>query len=100
MVVDVQPIADWHKFEVVEAAYRLNIPRSIIERTPTGDTIDGLSDEENFGCTYDELSWFTNFRDVIIDDPEVQQKFKKLIDLHNRNAHKYQGQTFNPVFIR
>ena len=104
MVVDVQPIADLHKFEVVEYAMQLGVPQCIIDRTPSGDLLDGSSDEANFGCTYDELAYLTHTMsltsntDILTD--EERSHFAKAIALHNKNAHKYQGQTFNPVFIK
>lgn len=107
MVVDFQVITDWHKFEVVAAAKMLGIPKEIIERAPSGDLIDYSSDEANFGCTYSELAFLSSI-DVaeFMDNCEVYPdrfyslKYKKVYDLHNKNIHKYQGQTFNPIFIR
>lgn len=100
MMVDIQPIADLHKFEVIWMADELGIPKTICERVPTGDLIDGTSDEENFGCSYDELSWFTDFM-LSGGEPNefLSKKFAGVIDLHTKNAHKYQGQTFNPIFL-
>lgn len=75
------------------------------ERIPAhmncSDLLDMSTDEENFGCTYDELAYF---QDCVVNSGEInaflQKKFKKLCDLHKRNAHKYQGQTYNPFFIK
>lgn len=99
MVVDLQVISDWHKFEVVEAAARLRVPHEIIMRVPTGDLIDGTSDEENFGCTYDELAYFSQAQKEL-SQYDLELKYGKVLELHKKNSHKYQGQTFNPVFIR
>lgn len=103
MVVDVQPISDLYKFEVVTWARLLGVPERIANRVPTGDLIDGTSDEENFGCTYDELSYYTNLRKNnpgLVLPPFIKAKFAEVERLRRKNAHKYQGQTFNPVFIR
>lgn len=104
MVVDFQCITDWHKFLVIEAAHRLGVPQQIIDRVPTGDLIDNSSDEDNFGCTYDQLAYFGSLStmskcrmrlgDIFYDT------YKKVLDLHQKNIHKYQGQTFNPFFIK
>lgn len=102
MVVDIQPIADLHKFEVQEWANILKVPGSIVTRKPTGDLIDGTTDEENFGCTYDELSFFTALMEQeknVVPNEFLQGRFEKVIRLHRKNIHKYQGQNFNPVFI-
>jgi NAD+ synthase (glutamine-hydrolysing) len=110
MVVDVQPISDLYKFEVVTWARLLGVPERIANRVPTGDLIDGTSDEENFGCTYDELSYLTHLMTSTEMggcgltekslSPFMQEKFKKVIELHHTNLHKYKGQTFNPIFIK
>ena len=101
MVVDIQVITDWSKCQVIQAAKWLDVPQSIIDRAPVGDLLDMSTDEENFGCTYDELAYF---QDCVVNSGEInaflQKKFKKLCDLHKRNAHKYQGQTYNPFFIK
>jgi NAD+ synthase (glutamine-hydrolysing) len=107
MMVDLQCISGLHKFEVIHLAKELGVDEDIINRVPTGDLPNGSSDEENFGCTYDELSWFTsniisaNNFGTISDflNPFIRTKFDKLIKLHNKNAHKYQGQGFNPYFL-
>lgn len=101
MVVDLQVIADWHKFQVVKAAKVLNVPSEIILRAPVGDLLDMSTDEENFGCTYNELAYFAQYiqPDFVNINPFVIEKFAKLRALHEKNKHKYQGQTFNPVFI-
>lgn len=101
MVVDFQCITDWHKFEVVEAAKKLGVPISIIERVPTGDLIDNSSDEDNFGCSYDQLAYFSTINLMVkykLGDI-FNQVYGKVIALHQKNIHKYQGQTFNPIFI-
>lgn len=106
MVVDFQCITNWYKSEVVQAAKTLEVPTQIIERVPTGDLIDNTSDEDNFGCSYDELEclmsskWHNMF---LYGGAEVrqfyQQKYVGAHNLHHKNIHKYQDQTFNPIFI-
>lgn len=101
MVVDFQCITDWHKFEVIEAAKFLRVPQEIIDRVPTGDLIDNSSDEDNFGCSYDELAYFSQLRTMkqINEYGNFLKKYSKVLALHEKNIHKYQGQTFNPIFI-
>ena len=110
MVVDIQPIIDMHKSEVYLASKELNIPDSIVKREPQGDLIDGSSDVENFGCSYDELSFISyimchQYKDTKFDDNKleiikyIKDNFNKLIELNNRNSHKYHGQTFSPIMI-
>lgn len=103
MVVDLQVITDWHKFQVVEAAKILGVPDAIINRKPVGDLLDRSTDEQNFGCSYDELAYFTE--NLMLNwqlkmNPFLNEKYTKLRILHQKNIHKYQGQTFNPFFIK
>jgi NAD+ synthase (glutamine-hydrolysing) len=110
MMVDIQPIADLHKFQVKLFAEMLTLPEEIISRAPTGDLISGKTDEECFGVTYDELSYLTHLMTSTEMggcgltekslSPFMQEKFKKVIELHHTNLHKYKGQTFNPIFIK
>ena len=77
MVVDIQPIIDMHKSEVYLASKELNIPDSIVKREPQGDLIDGSSDVENFGCSYDELSFISyimchQYKDTKFDDNKLE----------------------------
>ena len=101
MVVDFQVITDWHKCEVIEAAKKLCVPEEIIHRVPSGDLIDKSSDEENFGCSYDELAYYKAAWDEFYMYPIkfLKNKYGKVESLHRKNIHKYQGQTFNPIFI-
>ena len=106
MMVDIQVIIDWHKFEVIAAAKELGIPEIIINRTPTGDLVDNTTDEDNFGCNYDELSYISyfmcnEFKNRKLDDIKdyIVNNFEKLHTLNKKNSHKYNGQTFNPIMI-
>ncbi len=102
MMVDVQPIIDMHKFEVNGLASALGVPDSIVNRVPTGDLIDGSSDEDNFGCSYDDLAVYTLIKTQnvgVVMTPFLENKFAKLEQLHKKNYHKYLGQGYNPVFL-
>lgn len=103
MMVDIQPIIDMHKFEVYEAAKHLSVPDFIIARKPAGDLIDNSTDEQNFGCRYDVLSWISYIMcrakhdDFMIE--WIKINYPILMDLHKKNAHKYMGQSFNPIMM-
>lgn len=116
MVVDLQILQNFHKFEVVYWAEKLGVPYEIISRVPVGDLIDHSSDEDNFGCSYDELAWYSAVGKIYKDDfitkqgdlilkknfefhEDLVKKFEKVEALRKKNAHKYQGQGFNPIFI-
>ncbi len=52
---DILPIGDLYKGEVRELARELNIPESIIKKTPSAGLWSGQTDEGEIGCTYEEM---------------------------------------------
>lgn len=101
MMVDLQPIMNWNKCEVRAVARHLGVPEEIITRAPVGDLIDRSSDEDNFGCTYDELAYYVHLKDkgLYVESEFMKEKFAKVRELHKKNYHKYLGQGYNPVRI-
>lgn len=102
MMVDVQPIWWLSKHLVKYAAKELGVPDSIINRAPVGDLVDLSTDEDNFGCTYSELSWFSTLKDKTNLNEFLTHKFSKVIALHEKNKHKYYRESmtsFNPIFL-
>lgn len=56
--VDLSPIADLMKSDVVALGHYLNVPESILKAAPSdGLFADSRSDEEQLGASYDELEW-------------------------------------------
>ncbi|SHN62406.1 NAD(+) synthase [Fervidobacterium gondwanense] len=53
--VDIEPIKHLYKTQVFELARYLNVPEKIIKKPPTPDLVPGLTDEEAFGMTYQEI---------------------------------------------
>lgn len=101
-MVDIQPISDLHKSEVRALAAVLEIPQTIINRTPRGDVWDGKSDEEMIGTSYDFLELYQLLKclagdelGLIIDHlcQEARSEFNTCAgaveDLHSGNLHKY-----------
>ena len=93
MCVDLQFIADFHKFEI---DYLLKSYDIAIADVPKGDLYSGLSDEEVFNTSYADLAYYNycKCKDFPIDVNST------LENLHTKNYHKYMGQTFNPYFIK
>lgn len=103
-MVDLQVIADIYKGEVYQVARYLGIPESIVDRKPTGDMFEDISDEEVFGATYDfvelfmEVKGWTDFGDKEVLDglsekaiSEYSAYAESLEAMHNYNKHKYLG---------
>lgn len=53
--VDVLPLADLLKSEVIELASRIGVPNKLVERPPTAGLWEGQSDEKEMGLTYEQL---------------------------------------------
>jgi NAD+ synthase len=96
-MVDMSPIADLYKTEVWELGKHLGISPAIIEAVPTDDLfLDGRTDEQQIGATYEELEWEMDLRERLKRDGiftftttdrqnEVSRIYTKL---HKQNQHK------------
>lgn len=112
MMVDVQPIHDLHKCQVVALAKRFCLPDMVIDRAPQGDLYNETTDEENFGCTYDELAVVTDGYQVYGGESGYDRLYRDFMELsngrlakafllHQQNRHKYQKHYthYNPIFL-
>lgn len=100
-MVDLQPIADLHKSEVIELSKLLGVPHTIINRKPVGDVWDGKCDEEMIGAPYwflemyqilkqlENEPYLTETLQELTDCPEAIQWAKNIERLHQKNKHKY-----------
>lgn len=87
---DISPIADLYKTEVRELGKYLGVIPSIIEAPSTdGLFLDGRTDEDQIGCTYEELEWVmepvkgtTKYTDRQIEVSKIY------LSLNKRNRHK------------
>ena len=93
--VDISPIGNLKKSEVYALAQILGILPDIIKAPPTdGLWADDRTDEDQLGCTYEELEWAMEFDGTPNNDRE-RQILEKYRSLHNKNKHKM---TPIPVF--
>ncbi|BBE31474.1 NH(3)-dependent NAD(+) synthetase [Tepiditoga spiralis] len=53
--VDIEPIMHLYKTEVYELSKKLNIPKHIINKSPSPDLIPGITDEFAMGLTYKNI---------------------------------------------
>lgn len=85
--VDISPIADLYKSEVFAMAKELGVIEEILNAKPTdGLWNDGRTDEDQIGCTYDEL-------EEVMEGTSTNKKAIEIYnDFHNKNLHK-----FNPI---
>lgn len=88
--VDISPIADLKKSEVLKMASDLGIDREILKAKPTdGLWDDDRNDEDQIGATYDELEWAMEYS----GSAENLTKRQKIVleiytHLNNKNKHK------------
>lgn len=99
-MVDLQPISDLHKSEVYQLAALLNVPKPILDATPSGDVFDGRVDEQMIGAPYWAVELLLNLKCQPDADAlraqlnaQAQQELRtheRAIEaLHAHNAHKY-----------
>ncbi len=89
--VDISPIADLMKSEVYQLGAYLNVSDSILKSKPTdGLWVDGRTDEDQIGATYDELEWAMRFLETGIIDyeksPSIERQKEVLSIYKNRNS--------------
>lgn len=91
--VDLSPIADLTKTEVFALAKFLDIPKSIQQATPTdGLWEDNRTDEQQLGCSYEELEWALDYYDSNKKKARLTERQQKVLELytnfHIGNKHK------------
>lgn len=80
--VDLEPLGDLYKTEVIELAKYLEIPKSILQSPPTAGLWEGQTDRKEIGIGYEKLDdilrTFEN-RETPEFDPRVVGRVKKMI---------------------
>ncbi|MDD3793517.1 MAG: NAD(+) synthase [Candidatus Gracilibacteria bacterium] len=91
--VDISPIGNLYKSEVYEMARFLGVNQEILDARPTdGLHPNGATDEDQIGCSYDELEWAM----VQYDEGKRSNNFsgreKEVMEIYSKrheiNAHK------------
>lgn len=83
-VADLMPILNFTSDEVVAIGDALGLPYELTHKTPS-DGLCGMSDEDNFGFTYEELNKY--IRTGVCEDETVRAKIDYL---HHKNLFKLQ----------
>ncbi|UCC91516.1 MAG: NAD+ synthase [Candidatus Aenigmatarchaeota archaeon] len=87
--VDLEPIGDLYKTEVIELAEYLGIPKPVLKSTPTAGLWEGQTDRKEIGISYDRLDVILKAMDSrlkpISFDPRVVGRIKKMIE---KSGHK------------
>lgn len=80
--VDFMPLTSFVKKEVVELAYKLNIPDIVITKPPTAGLWENQTDEQEMGMSYEELD------NYILTGKGSEHISSKVEGMHKRSAHK------------
>lgn len=80
--VDIAPLLRLRKEQVYELAHLLNVPRQVIDKSPSAGLWQGQTDESEMGVSYAEI-------DAFLRGEKVSDNAQKQIDFwHNRSHHK------------
>ncbi len=89
--VDLLPIGNMVKKQVIEMAKYLEIPTAIIDKPPSAGLWEGQTDEKEMGITYEEL-------DRYILTGQADDRVKKIVDdLAMKSMHKKQLPAMPPL---
>ncbi len=82
--VDILPLGNLAKAQVVELASFLGIPQQIIDKPPSAGLWPGQTDEEEMGLSYEELDRYLLTGKA---EDKIRQKIESTVEAHN---HKLQ----------
>jgi NAD+ synthase len=82
--VDLMPLADLYKNQIRQLAVHLDIPKSIVEKAPSGGLWQGQTDEEELGIDYDTL-------DLILSGMEDEMPEKEIAEALDVDLTTVQG---------
>lgn len=93
--VDIYPLGDLYKTEVIEMAERLKLPKEIIKTAPTANLWKGQTDEKEIGLNYQKLDTVLKLLNQGFKEKEIslltnipQNKIKNITERKMKNAHK------------
>jgi len=93
--VDIQPLADLYKTEVIELAKRLKLPRKIIETVPSANLWPGQTDEKEIGLNYQKLDTVLKLLKQGFSEKEIsfltnipENKIGNILERKRKNSHK------------
>lgn len=93
--VDINPLGDLYKSEIMEMVTDLKIPEDIIESAPSAALWSGQTDEKELGIEYYLLDTILKLLDQGFGTREVSaftdlplEKIQKIIDRKKTNSHK------------
>jgi len=93
--VDIEPLGDLYKSEIMELAAEFKLPEDVMESAPTATLWPGQTDEKELGIEYYQLDTVLKLMDQGFGTEEVVAltdvslaKIQNLIERKRKNAHK------------
>lgn len=89
--VDIEPIADFFKYEIRELARELGVPEKIIIKSPSAGLWFDQTDEDEIGFKYDDIDKYLSIREDYTD-------YDKLLNtkVHKKFLNKNVDSSINP----
>ncbi len=87
---DLSPIGGLYKTQVFELAKHLEIPKEIIEATPTAGLWEGQTDEQEIGMSYAALDAILRTAERNKDVGADRKKIERVMELVKKSVHKRQ----------
>jgi NAD+ synthase len=95
--VDLEPIGDLYKTQVVELARHMGLPKALVERTPTAGLMEGQTDESELGMTYEALDAILKGIEMNASPGAIErrtgapkERVEKVVQMVRRSEHKRQ----------
>lgn len=93
--VDIEPIADLYKTEVLELAEKLRVPQQILSTVPTAALWSDQTDEKELGMNYFQLDTILKMinigfskKDIVTLAGILEKKVEKILARTTKNVHK------------
>lgn len=95
--VDVEPIADFFKYEIRELARELGVPEKIITKAPSAGLWFDQTDEDEIGFKYDDIDKYLTVREEITGNNE--NKYEPTLLKLTHDGGLSQSTPFNMIDI-
>lgn len=88
----INPVGNLYKTQIYMLAKLLQIPKQIINKTPSADFYEGQTDEKELGYSYDEIDRF------LVSYQKMQGDITKLTEYNKNMVETLHGRIQNNIF--
>lgn len=93
--VDLLPIGDLYKSQVLELSRQIGLPKEVVDRAPSAGLWEGQTDEEDMGMGYEELDLILNgiemqmpMEEIVARTGTSEENARRVWDRYQASAHK------------